>query len=72
MPSQIFGGREGLSAAYDVTERLLVGFLVVSGGFWVSMREDVCVDGTYSRRSLDENFRGQPEQRKLGAGGRGT
>lgn len=34
MPPQIFGGREVLSAAYDVTKRLLVGLLVVSGGVW--------------------------------------
>ena len=32
MPPQIFGGREVLSAAYDVTKGLLMGLLVVSGG----------------------------------------
>lgn len=72
MPPQIFGGREVLSAAYNVTKRLLMGFLVVSGGFRVSFRDEVFADGTHSRRSLDENFRGQAEQRKLGAGGSGT
>ena len=37
MPAQIFRSCEALTTAYDVTERSLMGFLVASVGFEISL-----------------------------------